>query len=84
MILTFPDIDPVAFHVGPLAVRWYALAYLAGFLGGWRYVLGINGWGNDRSALTRDDIDDFLSWAILAVILGGRIGYILFYQLSYR
>ena len=79
MAIPFPEIDPVAFSVGPLAVRWYALAYLAGFIGGWQYCLYLCGL-NPNHRPNRDDIDNFLPYAILGVILGGRIGYVLFYQ----
>lgn len=75
----FPNIDPVAIALGPFAIRWYALAYLAGFLVGWRYCLYLAGLDKDRRP-GADDIDDFLSWAIGGVILGGRMGYVLFYQ----
>ncbi|MCB9989351.1 MAG: prolipoprotein diacylglyceryl transferase [Rhodospirillales bacterium] len=78
MALSFPDIDPVAVALGPLEIRWYALAYLAGFLMGWRYALYIA--GLTGKGISREDVDDFLPWAILGVILGGRIGYVLFYQ----
>lgn len=79
MALPFPDIDPVALSLGPLDIRWYSLAYLAGFLLGWRYALHIAGLqANNRP--TREDIDNFLPFAVLGVILGGRIGYVLFYQ----
>ena len=78
----FPNIDPIAFSLGPLSIRWYALAYLAGFLLGWRYCLHLAGLDGDKrpNAL---DIDDFLPWAIGGVILGGRLGYILFYQFDH-
>lgn len=79
MAIIFPEIDPIAFSVGPLVVRWYALAYLAGFLGGWKYALHLCGL-NPLHRPTRDDIDNFLPYAVLGVILGGRIGYVLFYQ----
>lgn len=80
MAIPFPDIDPVAFEIGPVQIRWYALAYLTGFLAGWRYCLSLV---SQKGALPRPDktdIDDFLPWAIAGVILGGRIGYILFYN----
>lgn len=82
MALEFPNIDPVAFSLGPLPVRWYALAYLAGFVLGWRYCLAL---ARKTPSLrpNADDIDDYLTWAILAVILGGRLGYILFYQFEF-
>lgn len=80
--LPFPDIDPVALQLGPLLIRWYALAYLAGFIGGWIY----GGWLADRDPdrrPTREDMDNILPWLVLGVILGGRIGYVLFYVLPY-
>ncbi len=79
-MLTFPDIDPVALALGPIEIRWYALAYLAGFLLGWRYVVHLAALDGLASRLTKAVIDDFLPWMILGVILGGRIGYILFYK----
>jgi phosphatidylglycerol:prolipoprotein diacylglycerol transferase len=80
--MDFPLIDPVAFYIGSLPVRWYALAYLAGFILGWRVALKLAGRLPDVPP-TKDHIDDFLTWAILAVILGGRTGYVLFYNLPY-
>lgn len=82
MAIPFPDLDPVALAVGPLQIRWYALAYLAGFLFAWWYGIYIT----KKSSGTRpnkEDIDDFIPWAIMGVILGGRLGYILFYQTPY-
>ncbi len=79
LALTFPMIDPVAIQLGPFAIRWYALAYIVGLLIGWRVVL----WHIGRIAkppMQRVDADDFLVWAIVAVILGGRLGYIVFYN----
>ncbi len=81
MLFEFPNIDPIAFSIGPLSVRWYALAYIAGFLLGWRYCLYLVGLNKDVRP-DKDDIDDYLPWAILGVILGGRFGYVLFYQSS--
>ena len=84
MALTFPDFDPVAIAIGPLQIRWYALAYLSGFILGWLYALKIVKWDESRGLRpNRTDIDDFLPFAVLGVILGGRIGYTLFYQPSY-
>ncbi|MEM7618000.1 MAG: prolipoprotein diacylglyceryl transferase [Pseudomonadota bacterium] len=82
MALPFPEIDPIAFSIGPLVVRWYALAYLVGFLGGWKYALALSA-KEPKQPPSKDHIDDFLPWAILGVILGGRIGYVLFYQLPF-
>lgn len=80
-MLTFPSFDPVAISIGKLAIRWYALAYLAGFLLGWRYCLALAR-QNPKGPLPQD-YDDFLSWAVIGTVLGGRIGYILFYQFAY-
>ncbi len=77
--MPFPDIDPVALSIGPLQIRWYALAYLAGFLIGWKYVLYLVKKDQDKG-ITPQHIDDFLTWAIVGVIVGGRLGYVLFYQ----
>ncbi|MBV8494717.1 MAG: prolipoprotein diacylglyceryl transferase, partial [Alphaproteobacteria bacterium] len=79
--ITFPAIDPVAVALGPFVVRWYALAYIAGLLIGWRYCLMLA--NRPPRLVARDDIDDFLVWATLGVVLGGRIGYVLFYQPGY-
>ena len=79
--IPFPAIDPVAIAIGPLAIRWYALAYIAGLLIGWRYCLFLA----DRPPhfVERNAIDDFLVWATLGIVLGGRVGYVLFYQPGY-
>lgn len=73
--------DPIAFHIWILPIRWYALAYLAGFILGWRYALRLARTGLAKP--TADDMDEFLTWAVLGTILGGRIGYVLFYRLEY-
>src|SRR3989339_1636443 len=78
-MLEFPEIDPVAFSIGPIVVRWYALAYLTAFLAGWQYALYMAGL-NRSTRPHKTDIDDFLPWAILGVIIGGRLGYVLIYQ----
>jgi phosphatidylglycerol---prolipoprotein diacylglyceryl transferase len=80
-VIPFPAIDPVAVSFGPLAIRWYALAYIVGLVVGWRYCLALA----DRAPhlVRRQDIDDFLVWATLGVVLGGRIGYVLFYNPGY-
>jgi len=80
MIIEFPQIDPVAFSVFGLDIRWYALSYLVGFILGWRYILHLSkSWRLDV-VFTKEHIDDFLVWAVLGAILGGRIGYVLFYN----
>ena len=78
----FPNIDPVVISLGPFDIRWYALAYLAGFLLGWRYCLRLADIDSDTRP-DRMDIDDFLPWAIAGVIFGGRLGYVFFYQFEY-
>jgi len=87
----FPDIDPIvhigpwALQWGPLALRWYALAYVAGILLGWRYAVALvrdaRPWGAQAPTATPVQIDDLVLWITLGIILGGRIGYILFYML---
>jgi len=78
--LPFPVIDPVAVEIGPLAIRWYALAYIAGILLGWWYIHRLN---RRHAVMARTDVDDFVVWATLGIILGGRLGYVLFYQPGY-
>jgi phosphatidylglycerol:prolipoprotein diacylglycerol transferase len=81
--IPFPHIDPVALHLfGSFGIRWYALAYLTGFLGGWFYALKLADLDQDRRP-NRDDIDNLLPWLVMGVILGGRLGYVLFYNLEY-
>lgn len=84
--LPFPDIDPVIIHLGPLAVHWYGLGYVVGILFGWWYAKRLVStprlWPNGQAPITPNDIDDLLVWAALGIVLGGRIGYILFYDLS--
>lgn len=90
LVLPFPDIDPtlVSFQLFGLtfAIRWYALAYVAGLLLGWRYVAALCRrpalWGG-TAPMPPGKTDDLLTWMVLAVILGGRIGYVLFYQPGY-
>jgi phosphatidylglycerol:prolipoprotein diacylglycerol transferase len=81
LTLAFPNFDPVALSLGPLVIRWYALAYVVGLVVGWRYVLWLASRYN--GIVTREEIDDLLMWATLGVLLGGRIGYVLFYNLPY-
>ena len=82
MALDFPNIDPVAFSVGSFGVRWYALAYMAGILLGWRYALWLVKGAKVGERPHREDIDNFIPYAVLGVVLGGRLGYVLFYQTS--
>ena len=81
-MLIHPDFDPVALHLGPVAVRWYGLMYLAGFLAGsWvaRWRIRTQPWLN----WTVEEADNFLTYVVLGVILGGRLGYVLFYKPLY-
>lgn len=78
LALAFPAIDPVAFSLGPLVIRWYALAYLAGFVLGWRYCMHLA--RLDVTPPTPQDYDDFLPWAVAGTLVGGRLGYVLFYN----
>lgn len=80
--LTFPNIDPVALELGPLVIRWYALAYVAGIMLAWRYVIWINQ-RMDVPLMTKEQVDDLVMYTVFGVILGGRLGYILFYQAGY-
>jgi phosphatidylglycerol---prolipoprotein diacylglyceryl transferase len=79
-VLLFPDFDPVALQIGPLAIRWYALAYIAGILLSWRLLRRLV--VTSPVVATTVQVDDFVSWATLGVVLGGRLGYCLFYQPS--
>jgi phosphatidylglycerol---prolipoprotein diacylglyceryl transferase len=83
LVVPFPAFDPVLVHIGPFALRWYALAYITGILLGWLYARAIiraeRLWGGP-APMTVADYDDFVLWATLGVILGGRIGYVLFYN----
>jgi phosphatidylglycerol:prolipoprotein diacylglycerol transferase len=79
-MLTYPDIDPVAFSIGPLDVHWYGLTYMVGFIGGWwlgrwRAAKADSGW-------TAHEVDELVFYMALGVVLGGRIGYILFYNFN--
>lgn len=84
-VMPFPDIDPVAISIGPVAIRWYGLGYVVSILLGWWYAKKIATtprlWVNDTPAMTVTDLDDFLLWAAVGVVVGGRIGFILFYDL---
>ncbi|MBW7837579.1 MAG: prolipoprotein diacylglyceryl transferase [Sphingomonadales bacterium] len=80
-LLAFPKIDPVAFAVGPVAVRWYSLAYIFGLILGWAYFVRLL--RAPHPPCRRIDIDDFVMWAMIAIIVGGRLGYVLFYNREY-
>jgi phosphatidylglycerol:prolipoprotein diacylglycerol transferase len=86
LTLHFPDFDPVLVHLGPFAIRWYALAYILGILVGWIYARAIvrwrDAWGGP-APITAIDLDDFIVWVTVGIILGGRLGYVLFYNPQY-
>src|SRR2546425_1829821 len=80
-MLIHPNIDPVAISIGPLAVRWYGLMYLVGFAAAWW--LGLRRIEKGLAPVTRQQFDDLLFMAVLGVILGGGLGYVLFYKPGY-
>ena len=80
-MLVHPDFNPIAFSIGPLAVRWYGLMYLVGFAAAWW--LGSKRIRDNRAPITRKQFDDLIFFAVLGVILGGRLGYVLFYKPRY-
>jgi phosphatidylglycerol:prolipoprotein diacylglycerol transferase len=85
-VIPFPVIDPVLVQVGPFAIRWYALAYIAGLIGGWLYARRLAAdaalWGG-RTRPSAENLDDLLVYAALGVVLGGRVGYVLFYNFDW-
>jgi phosphatidylglycerol:prolipoprotein diacylglycerol transferase len=94
-VIPYPDINPVAlnlgsfhlfgFEIGPIEIRWYGLAYIAGLLIGWRYALWLATqprFNGPESRPNKADLDDFLFWAMAGVLIGGRLGIVLFYQPS--
>ena len=79
--LPYPAIDPILVQIGPFAIRWYAVAYLAGIILGWLY--GCRLARHSPHLVKPEDVDDFIVWATLGIVLGGRLGYILFYKPGY-
>jgi phosphatidylglycerol:prolipoprotein diacylglycerol transferase len=86
LLIPYPQFDPVLVHLGPLDIRWYALAYITGIIGGWVYARAIISrpqlWGG-TAPLTVLDFDDFILWVTFGIIVGGRLGNVLFYDPSY-
>lgn len=80
-MIPYPDIDPVLVQIGPLAIRWYSLSYLAGVMLGWWYLLKLD--SGTPPLMNQKTRDDIMLWAILGIVLGGRLGYVLFYNLPY-
>src|SRR4030095_14766830 len=83
LAIAFPAIDPVAISIGPLAIRWYALAYISGIVIGWIYARALirseKLWGGP-APIAPVQLDDFILWVTIGIILGGRTGYVLFYN----
>ena len=79
--IPFPDIDPVALHLGIIDIRWYSLAYIFGLIISWSLARKMS--VKSHSQFTILKIDDFLIWATFGIIIGGRLGYVLFYNLRY-
>jgi len=86
LVLQFPQFDPIAVSLGPFAIRWYALAYIVGIVLGWVYARKIlrteKFWGGP-APISVVQFDDFVLWVTLGIILGGRTGYVLFYNLPH-
>lgn len=85
--LTYPNIDPVALHLGPISIRWYGLAYMAGFVLAWLYVRKLVStpglWHKDKPPFGIERVDDLLLFMTAAVIIGGRLGQVLLYDPRY-
>ncbi|OQM76961.1 prolipoprotein diacylglyceryl transferase [Pseudaminobacter manganicus] len=83
--LPFPNIDPVIVHLGPLAIHWYGVGYIVGILFAWWYarrlVTNPKLWAGGALPMKPEDLDDFIVWAAIGVVVGGRTGYVLFYDL---
>ncbi|HEU0222680.1 MAG TPA: prolipoprotein diacylglyceryl transferase, partial [Paracoccaceae bacterium] len=87
-LLPFPEIDPAIFSVElfgiTLSLRWYAMAYIVGLLVGWRYVVWLvrrpRLWPSDRAPMTPEQPETLLTYMVIGVVVGGRLGYVLFYN----
>jgi phosphatidylglycerol:prolipoprotein diacylglycerol transferase len=86
LLISFPSFDPVAIQIGPIAIRWYALAYIGGIVLGWIYARSLlkneRLWGGP-APISLTQLDDFILWVTIGIILGGRTGYVLFYNLPF-
>jgi phosphatidylglycerol---prolipoprotein diacylglyceryl transferase len=86
LLIAFPTFDPVAISIGPFAIKWYALAYIGGIIFGWIYARSLlkneKLWGGP-APISLPQLDDFILWVTLGIILGGRTGYVLFYNLPF-
>lgn len=85
-MISYPDIDPIALQLGPIPIRWYSLAYIAGLVAGWWYLVRLikNSalWTEAGAPLTRVLLDDVIFWVAIGVMAGGRLGYVFFYEPS--
>lgn len=83
--IPFPDFDPVFIDLGFFQIRWYGMAYLGGMLLSWWYMLRLiaDKYWPDGPPMARADVEDLILWCILGVVVGGRLGYVMFYQPSY-
>ncbi|MBN9343299.1 MAG: prolipoprotein diacylglyceryl transferase [Caedibacter sp. 38-128] len=81
MLITYPEINPIALQLGPLAIHWYGLAYVAGILLGWRYAIWLI--RKQPLKITPQNLTDFISFATIGIVLGGRLGHALFYAPGY-
>jgi phosphatidylglycerol:prolipoprotein diacylglycerol transferase len=85
-VIAYPVIDPVLVNIGPLPIRWYALAYIGGLIFGWAYagwIVGRDAWWNGRARPTKASLDDLIVYIALGVVAGGRLGYVLFYNFAF-
>jgi phosphatidylglycerol:prolipoprotein diacylglycerol transferase len=84
LALPFPNIDPVALQIGPVAIKWYGLAYMAGLVLGWLYIRRLVRetwlWPNKTPPFSSEKVDDLLLYMTFGVVLGGRLGFVLFYE----
>lgn len=86
-LLTYPNIDPIAFEYGPISIKWYGIAYLAGLVLGWLYIRRLIStprlWFDGKPPMTLERVDDLLLYITGAVIIGGRLGQVLLYDPDY-
>jgi phosphatidylglycerol---prolipoprotein diacylglyceryl transferase len=86
LLIAFPVFDPVAIAIGPIVIRWYALAYICGIVLGWIYARALlkneKLWGGP-APISLVQVDDFILWVTIGIILGGRTGYVLFYNFAF-
>jgi phosphatidylglycerol:prolipoprotein diacylglycerol transferase len=87
LAIPYPNIHPVALEIGPVAIKWYGLAYVAGLLLGWLYIKRLVGtphlWRNDKAPFSPHLADDLFLWVAAGVVIGGRLGHVLLYEPGY-